>query len=101
MGQRVSVGMPDQLFGGIRISHKISFLRRAAPCSSRIPVPGLDKQLRILTVRDRPPADLKDLLYLIWTEEGVRHAGWNAIDSCAKSTGGAKRVCNVTGSTVD
>ena len=61
MGQGIPIGMPQEVLG-LRASRKISALVCCiAPSAIGIPVPGRNRQLRVLPISNRSPSRRKRL----------------------------------------
>ena len=95
MRKRVAVRMTDHLLCGRCIADKVPLTGAVAPLALGIPMPRLDKQIRILPVADHSPASLLDLRNLIRPEEDVRGIAGDAVHRRPQGIEWAERVHNV------
>src|SRR5438874_9319105 len=87
--------MAHRLIYRRRIADKVPFTGAVAPLAPGIPMPRLDKQIRILPVADHSPASLLNLRNLIRPEEDVRGIAGDAVHRRPQGVEWAERVHNV------
>ena len=100
VGQRVAVGVADDL-RGLTTAGEITLAAGIAPGAFRIPMPGLDVQLGILTIAHGLPARAENFLESLFGEELVDGWGRHAINARAQGLIGDELVGNVIGRDID
>ena len=82
--------MPNE-FGWVTVSGEVAFIT-CAPRPLRVPMPGLNEELRVLTIRHRLPSGGENLLHRGIREQFVGSFEWDAIDTRADRLGRYKRI---------